>query len=359
MPVYAFGSNTMSQLGLGDEARSTHVPTPVPFFDDKKVVKIRCGSLHTLALTDDGKLYSWGCNDEGALGRGGEEGEPALVSLKERVVDMDGGASISACVVEDGRAYIWGTFRSRDGVFGLTPSMRISFSPVKLPLREVAAVSAGQSFIVALSLKGIPYTFGTNGFCELGRKTSVRNKLGALIPQPVAAARNTKANHNFTRVVCGLNHAMAINTGNEVYAWGSNIYKHLGHGLAETTANKNRVPVEDVVEVAGGDAHSLFLKKSGELLAVGNNRECQLGIEGCMETGELARVNLPRVSAVRAYNTFNVAKAGNDLYSWGTGFSGALGFEKETVKTPARIPFSFPEIIDFDVGNDFTMVATK
>jgi len=32
--------------------------------------------MHTLALTAEGKLYSWGCNDDKALGRLGPENEP-------------------------------------------------------------------------------------------------------------------------------------------------------------------------------------------------------------------------------------------------------------------------------------------
>ena len=37
----------------------------------KSVVKIACGGLHSVVLTSDGKAYTFGCNDEGALGRKG------------------------------------------------------------------------------------------------------------------------------------------------------------------------------------------------------------------------------------------------------------------------------------------------
>ena len=36
---------------------------------DENVVTVRAGGMHTVALTEGGRVYTWGCNDEGALGR--------------------------------------------------------------------------------------------------------------------------------------------------------------------------------------------------------------------------------------------------------------------------------------------------
>ena len=35
---------------------------------NKKVVDIACGSLHCIVCTDDGKVFTWGDNDEGQCG---------------------------------------------------------------------------------------------------------------------------------------------------------------------------------------------------------------------------------------------------------------------------------------------------
>lgn len=45
--------------------RSTHVP-PIA---SPQVLQIACGGMHTVALTLSGEIWSWGVNDEGALGR--------------------------------------------------------------------------------------------------------------------------------------------------------------------------------------------------------------------------------------------------------------------------------------------------
>jgi len=41
--------------------------------------QVACGGLHTVALMLDGRLWSWGCNDDEVLGRAGEEDVPMQV----------------------------------------------------------------------------------------------------------------------------------------------------------------------------------------------------------------------------------------------------------------------------------------
>jgi alpha-tubulin suppressor-like RCC1 family protein len=34
-----------------------------------QILQVACGGMHTVVLTTDGQIYTWGVNDEGALGR--------------------------------------------------------------------------------------------------------------------------------------------------------------------------------------------------------------------------------------------------------------------------------------------------
>lgn len=60
-------------------------------------------------------MYTFGCNDEGALGRDtteeGSETLPVKVDLSEKVVLISAGDSHTAALTNDGRVFIWGTFR--------------------------------------------------------------------------------------------------------------------------------------------------------------------------------------------------------------------------------------------------------
>ena len=70
--------------------------------------------MHTVALSNQGKVYTWGCNDEGALGREGPENSPFEVanSLAIPVTDISAGDSHTiAYNTELNHVYIWGLYR--------------------------------------------------------------------------------------------------------------------------------------------------------------------------------------------------------------------------------------------------------
>ena len=67
--VYAWGVGSAGQLGLG-KRRSFHSPQLVWGLMRKGVRQIACGDMHSLALTYNGVVYSWGSSKFGQLGHG-------------------------------------------------------------------------------------------------------------------------------------------------------------------------------------------------------------------------------------------------------------------------------------------------
>ena len=58
--VFAFGSNSEGQLGLGEEG-GEHFDSPMEvagFHED--VVRLAAGSMHSMALTRSGRVWVWG-----------------------------------------------------------------------------------------------------------------------------------------------------------------------------------------------------------------------------------------------------------------------------------------------------------
>ncbi|KAM9854723.1 putative E3 ubiquitin-protein ligase HERC3 [Aulostomus maculatus] len=87
--VFTFGSGEYGQLGhnsFGDELR----PRRVAELWRAKVTKIACGRDHTWVLMDSGSVYSFGCGEQGQLGR--EEGSHQSVPLPVQL--QQGGAKI-------------------------------------------------------------------------------------------------------------------------------------------------------------------------------------------------------------------------------------------------------------------------
>ena len=59
------------------------------------------------------QVFTWGCNDEGALGRDGDECDPAIVPSLSNVtiVQVSAGDSHTVALTDSGDVYCWGVFR--------------------------------------------------------------------------------------------------------------------------------------------------------------------------------------------------------------------------------------------------------
>jgi regulator of chromosome condensation len=97
LSVFQCGTGEYCELGLGPKATIVKEPKLNEFLNIEKVgvVAIAYGGMHGAALTHDGKVYTWGVNDLGALGRitiandeimvddsdSEDEGKPSTVNL--------------------------------------------------------------------------------------------------------------------------------------------------------------------------------------------------------------------------------------------------------------------------------------
>lgn len=87
-----------------------------------------CGSLHTIVLTTEGKVYTWGCNDDSALGTSpSNPKEPSLVELDHPIDMIGAGDSFSiACNSKIGLIYFWGCLRTEvRGIKSILSNLRI------------------------------------------------------------------------------------------------------------------------------------------------------------------------------------------------------------------------------------------
>lgn len=110
--VYTFGWGELGQLGV-QNSRTFQVykifGTPAA-----KVVKVASGAVFSLALTSDGKVYSWGSGQNGQLGLGNSSNTttfvPTLVeNLSDfKVLDIQCGESHSLAVTECNSFFAWG-----------------------------------------------------------------------------------------------------------------------------------------------------------------------------------------------------------------------------------------------------------
>jgi regulator of chromosome condensation len=142
--VAIFGDGDCGQLGCGPAVSAARSPRVVAGLRGLEVGAVACGGLHTLVLTDNGEVYSFGCNDEGALGgemvqdgylpckvgefvpsASGPNGgpSPTAMTFEQRkklvgeatIVQLAAGETTSLALSEDGDVYMWGSYRDSEG----------------------------------------------------------------------------------------------------------------------------------------------------------------------------------------------------------------------------------------------------
>ena len=114
--VWGCGEGADGQLGVGDRA-DRHAPVRVggeEAFGQSKVRMVACGSYHTVAVTEEGAVWSWGRGNGGRLGQNDDHNRlaPARVGQERfggaKIVTADCGYGHSAAVSEDGGLFTWG-----------------------------------------------------------------------------------------------------------------------------------------------------------------------------------------------------------------------------------------------------------
>lgn len=136
------------------------------------VVHVCCGSHHSVALTRDGHVWTWGDSLRGQCGRGIRESDPGMVDfgpVKMRYIAA--GSSFTLSCSAGGDVYSWGS--NADGALGLSENVTSTYQPMLIDYfgvedRDVVRLAAGSSHALALTTKGVVYGFGSNRFGQLG-----------------------------------------------------------------------------------------------------------------------------------------------------------------------------------------------
>ncbi|KAH9253494.1 hypothetical protein BASA81_008541 [Batrachochytrium salamandrivorans] len=313
---FAFGFNEQGQLGLG---HTLGEPSPrlVVALEGKAVVNAQCGAWHSGALTEDGQLFLFGSGSFGKLGNGSEadillplrENE-FLVDKQSPIASFSLGETHSACVLEDGRLFVWGSeSRGHNSLFpeerkvsggvkfsqvhcsaGLQRTLAVekdtgklfawsaahggkdtatvlivprigatTFEQVPKPLVSKFAVrqlSTGTGHVLLLTNNGLVYSFGTNNEGQCGMQ-----RANALVPQQV------KLDSRIATLACGFNHSLLVTLGGDMLEFGRNKFA------------PQPVRCEDKVDkVATGENHSACVTRDGQLLTWGQTSMGKLGL---------------------------------------------------------------------------------
>eukprot|EP00163_Fabomonas_tropica_P033828 TRINITY_DN912_c0_g1_i1.p1 TRINITY_DN912_c0_g1~~TRINITY_DN912_c0_g1_i1.p1 ORF type:complete len:1156 (-),score=216.85 TRINITY_DN912_c0_g1_i1:35-3502(-) len=331
----------------------------------KRVVHVGAGAHHALCVTIDGELYAFGANSYGQCGgwRGAEYARPVTgFPSRCHIVQADGGISFSAALDSDGRVWTWG--RNHVGQLGIGATgtqRRPQLVRGALEGLRVVHISCGSSHMGALTETGHLYMWGWGAYGRLG----LGHECTTYHPARVLGILGAETILTFS---CGGAHTLCATTDNRLYSWGYNQAKQLGYNPTRAFSNSSPRYVllredDDVIQVAGGECHSLALTKSGTVYAWGANNLKQLGLDSSRHVGRsshIPTVVMRNVVCISAGGSTSAAiTKDGDLFTWGKGTRGQRGTVIGAVPT---VVFPFDDRLPaahVAMGHAFAVAVTQ
>ncbi|XP_065821674.1 probable E3 ubiquitin-protein ligase HERC1 isoform X4 [Labrus bergylta] len=275
--VKACGKGSYGRLGLGDSNNQSMPKKLVlePHRNMKKVSSSKGSDGHTLAITVEGEVFSWGDGEYGKLGHGNSATQkyPKIIQgplLGKAVVCVSAGYRHSAAVTNDGELYTWG--EGDFGRLGHSDSQSRNVPTLVKDISGVGQVACGSSHTIAVAQDGrTVWSFGGGDNGKLGHGDNNR----------VYRPKVVEALHGFIiRKVCaGSQSSLALTSAGQVFAWGCG--SCLGCGSSETTSLRPRfiedLSITKIIDISCGDSHCLALSHENEVYAWGNNTMGQCG----------------------------------------------------------------------------------
>ena len=335
--------DTGASIANGNELITTGTGTVTITAEIGKVVEASFGSEHTVAIKDDGTIWTWGRNNNGQLGNGTTENSliPMKMGEDEDWAKVSAGNDHTIAVKTDGTLWAWGG--NVNGQLGIGTTEN-SLIPVQIGEDDDwTMISAGHLHATAMKADGTIWAWGYNMNGQLGIGTTAESH------NPVQIGEDD----DWTAVSAGWLHTMAIKDDGTLWAWGSNLEGQLGTGTQGTIT---KIPEQvgsddDWMTVSAGGKHTVAIKDDGTLWAWGVNDSGQLGIgEGEADSDIPIRIGTDddwtMISAGQYHNV--AAKDDGTLWVWGYNQHGQFGNgTKISCETPTQM----------GIEDDWTMVS--
>ncbi|NRA37462.1 MAG: hypothetical protein HRU15_04935, partial [Planctomycetes bacterium] len=352
--VWAVGSNSYGQLGDGTEIART-VPVEVDISGiSGHVVEIAAGGSHSVLRTTNGQVYAWGRNNYGQCG--------APNSTPEYLIPRDVGVypyarKISANYYQtliarsDGNMSNFGY--NANGQMGNDDVGVNSDTTIKALVtisgQEVIDVAAGKYHSLALCASGQVYSFGYNGYYELGNGVTTQSNL------PVLA---TSLPYNIKKISAGDFHSLALNVNGNVYAWGRNSESQC-HPTPSSSTSVPYIASTYSMDICAG-AYSSYALKRGTVFAWGQNTYGNCGngtdvtpVSGATQVGSLTSFYRALPNNTTQYCCSAIAADGK-IKAWGYNNSQKLIVNDATLEilSPTSVVPTWPveEIVDVEAG---------
>eukprot|EP01127_Copromyxa_protea_P002100 TRINITY_DN11990_c0_g1_i1.p1 TRINITY_DN11990_c0_g1~~TRINITY_DN11990_c0_g1_i1.p1 ORF type:complete len:501 (+),score=87.74 TRINITY_DN11990_c0_g1_i1:19-1521(+) len=338
--IYSWGRTANGRLGFPSKkewvSEPTLVPTPLRF------VKIACGHHHSLAITSDGKVASWGSGYSGQCGHGTRKDSevPTVIAAISHLkfTEISAGYYHSIAIDENGEMWIWGT--GKEGQLGLGDKDLFHSTPVLLKVRREQ---------------------GPKDVCLLSEKHESKDK--ASDAKPKAPKKIFKA----VFAAAGEHNSAALTKKGELFIWGGNQYGQLGNGIVGPSSFVPHMLTSifgplSWKSITFGTCHVIALTDTGVPYYWGRTMDQNLTI--LSDPTPLLSPDHTALEPIKYSKTLTthalcITEGKGEIYATGVGEYGQLGLstissEKELRKIP-----SFSEVSEIAVGGYHSLALVK
>ena len=265
--VWSWGDGQEGRLGHGDETERGQ-PEKIEALAGQRVVAVSAGDVHCLALSADGAVWSWGYGEQGRLGHGDQQNQllPKKVEALagQRAVAVSAGAEHSIALTADGAVWSWGGGEGGQVGHGDRQRQLLPKKVEALAGQRVVAVSAGDFHSLALTADGAVFTWG----CDPSTYDLDNTEEGDAIDTDLVSPEQIRvlAGRGVVAVSAGGNHSLAITADTSVIIWEQ---RALGVGEEWEADDVPFCGDAAVVAVSAGTAHSLAVTADGAVWSWG------------------------------------------------------------------------------------------
>ncbi|CAL9698480.1 unnamed protein product [Knipowitschia caucasica] len=228
--------------------------------------------------------------------------------------------------------------------------------------KGVVSVGYGSGpHVLLVTDDGHLYSWGHNGYCQLGNGTTTQGLSPALVT-------GNLSNKHVVQVSCGSHHSLALTHDGEVFAWGYNNCGQIGSGSTANQPHPRRVTGcvqgRTAVTISCGQTSSMCVCDNGEVFGWGYNGNGQLGIGNNGNQLSPCRVSaLQGVCVNQLVCGYGHVLALSDegvCYSWGSNTYGQLGTgNKSNQLSPVRVMAEKQRVVEIAACHSTHTSAAK
>lgn len=148
-------------------------------------------------------------------------------------------------------------------------------------------------------------------------------------------------------LVTGFGHVLMLGEDGHVYAWGRNTNYQVGNGKRKNVQEPYLLPLENIVQLAGGGKFSLALAADGTLWGWGNNENHEISPSNEQHFSTPVKIDYGdiEIASIDACgHSVVLLDTEGTLWTWGRNDSHQLGYDTnhKTTSAPQAVPLPLP-----------------